>query len=120
MLTEADWKWLNKRKVCWLNFCDSCLYKSTTHHLCYTCITHHEICPTALSLGDFRDAAEFEARVAAKLALTYDGPEPCERNEEVKHCPWAKRVVEGKMTCKFCRLKHARLVVEREMDEVST
>lgn len=109
MLSEADWKWLNKRKVSWLNFCDSCLYKKTTHHLCYSFITHHEICPTALSLGDFHDAAEFEARVAAKLA---EGPEDCQE------CFWGLKGWSADNA--EARLKHARLAVEQEMDEVST
>lgn len=61
------------------------------------------------------DAAEFEARVAAKLADP-SGPEPCEHEEKHYHCPWPRSVIEGKRTCSFCRMKYARIEVEREMD----
>lgn len=119
MLSEAEKKWLEDREQVeianGLYSCAHCQLFSNTYSV-YTgyCIGEYAECPI---VPNFRDAAEFEARVAMKLALTHDGPEPCERNEEVKHCPWAKRVIEGKMTCKFCRLKHARLVVEEEMEK---
>ena len=62
---------------------------------------------------NWKDCAEFEARVAAKLAGT--GPEPCEHGK-VKHCPWPRSVIEGKRMCSFCRMKYARVEVEEEMD----
>lgn len=65
---------------------------------------------------NFFDAAEFEARVAAKLALTFGGPQPCERGE-IKHCPYESNGMRAVITCKWCRLKQARLAVEEEMEK---
>lgn len=62
-----------------------------------------------------RDAAAFEARVAAKLATV-----PllgCNSN-----CPWNKMDPQNSFGCiheyerRFCRLRNARIAVEEEMD----
>lgn len=81
-----------------------------TMFYCLTCPCDYnravslEFCPLA---SDYRDAAEFEARVAAKLA-TYEYTDPC--NGKTR-CPYA-----GKgWSCRRCNLKHARLAVEEEM-----
>ena len=65
-------------------------------------------CP--LTEHDFRDAAEFEARVAEKLArnICYncsDAPEGCPSAFEYP-----------RRTGERCRLMHARLAAEAEMD----
>ena len=64
---------------------------------------------------ELREAAEFEARVAAKLVTV-----PllgCNSN-----CPWNKMDPKNSFGCiheyerRFCRLRNARLAVEEEMD----
>ena len=63
---------------------------------------------------EWRDAAEFEARVARKLAI------PIVSNG--RPCPWGESnlcICEGEgvwLGCEGSRLKWARLAVEEEMD----
>ena len=63
---------------------------------------------------EYRDAAEFEARVAARLAelcwVMSGLPFPC------KACPARKYCMKITMPCKAVFLKYARLAVEEEMD----
>ena len=63
-----------------------------------------EYCPLA---SDFRDAAEFEARVAAKLAEN-TLPLPCGS----RRCP---HEMPFETYCRPCRIKYTRLAVEEEM-----
>ena len=86
--------------------------ESTTEAIWYyLCGTHY----FRLQAEELRDAAEFEARVAAKLATV-----PilgCNSN-----CPWNKMDPQNSFGCiheyerRFCRLRNARLAVEEEMD----
>ena len=59
---------------------------------------------------DYRDAAEFEARVGELLAQKEGTWEPCCYGQ----CLYGM-VVDAE-TCGQCRMKHARLVVEAEME----
>lgn len=91
MLTQNEKKWLEtrgKRPVpCALNESwDWCLNICSGQTL--------PLRPPCPMVPDYRDAAEFEARVAAELARL-----------NMSMCP-----------CRFCRLKYARLMVEREME----
>ena len=61
---------------------------------------------------DFEDAAEFEARVAVKLATVICSG--CEDFNEKNVCPLAIYQTTGIYEC---RMKHARLAVEAEMEE---
>ena len=61
-----------------------------------------EYCPLA---SDFRDAAEFEARVNVILA---NGVESCEHCPAIGWCDFP--------ACEESRIKYARLVVEEEME----
>lgn len=87
-------------------------YAMTQRQCCY-CDLHRsrsrEYCPL---VSDFRDAAEFEARVAAKLTGLNAAELPCYPNFlclfSAKHLG---------MGCKDCFLKHARLAVEAEMEK---
>lgn len=89
MLTQSEKRWLKKRKewsVC--SYCSNipqtmCLYGERPHFC-------------ALLDVDYKDAAEFEGRVAAKLA-------------DIEYLPVAD-------TRPWVRLMYARLAVEEEMD----
>ena len=66
-------------------------------------------CPIVPSIELLQEAAEFESRVAEKLAKhTHDKPLVCETNWDCPYWPQKK--------CAWCYLKAARLEVEEEMD----
>lgn len=109
MLTEHEKQWLEERKQYIQRF-----YSETFCKYCYyfkeipkgwACDA--DICPTDRRDHDYEDAAEFEARVAAKLAKECSAWWPC---GEVDEC------ISGQ-PCRECHLKHARLVVEEEMEK---
>ena len=111
MLTEAEKKWLEKRKPPtvkpWCttaddNFCSHCKQYDID---CVPWFRNTGDCPTHRG-GDFRDAAEFEARVAKRLLLLM----PC---AGVGECVEPATT----LTCDACHLKHARLAVEAEMEK---
>lgn len=93
MLTEAEKKWLEKRKpptkqpyktTADDNFCRYCA-RYNTH--CTPWFRDVAYCPTDQG-GDFKDAAEFESRMVAKLAFFEDGCTPCSKT---KRCPFVSR-----------------------------
>ena len=65
----------------------------------------------------YKDAAEFEARVAKKLARRGPFFLHCD-----SRCPWYKQDTKDTYSCiheyafGFCRLREARIAVEEEMD----
>ena len=65
-------------------------------------------------LQDWKDAAEFEARVAARLALGCESQTPCHGSWRAnwKRCNLRKDYWD----CADCFLKVARLAVEEKMD----
>lgn len=106
MLDDKTLEWLEEREwakgVLGNYSCMKCQYRVPDDLLCI-----FRRCPKENE--NFRDAAEFEARVAAKLA-NYDYTDPCLGK---RHCPYA-----GKgWTCRRCNLKQARLAVEAEMEQ---
>lgn len=118
MLTEADKKWLHRRK------------KLDDHTFCWHCPTGkkgfpctdwlYHLCPTQCSNQDFEDAAEFEARVAAKLAqgVSY-GELPCGADPDCPDKGMDKYNTKETPTlgCRMCVLRAARLEVETKMEE---
>ena len=129
MLTEAEKKWLEERKpptkqpyktTADDNFCRYCA-RYNTH--CTPWFRDVAYCPTDKG-GDFTDAAEFEARVAALLSVSENRLTPCltdlnpETRGECKQWRFYWRnsyaVYWG---CAACRLKYARLAVEQEMEK---
>lgn len=68
-------------------------------------------------LAEFRDAAEFEALVAKKLARHGPFFLHCD-----SRCPWYKQDTKDTYSCiheysfGFCRLRDARIEVEEEME----
>ena len=98
MLTEQERKWLKQRDR---NLFSFGLYLAFTPGM-------------SPALIDYRDAAEFEARVAEKLTLK----EPCPLPEHADHddCPYFIEDEESAFSCRWCSLKRARIAVEEEMD----
>lgn len=97
MLTEKEKRWLEGRKRRKAPCGDE------THH-CVGCMVKYGCSLTP----DWIDAAEFEARVAARLAGAWAiGEDMCFNN----HCQ-----LFDKDRCTACYLKNARIAVEEEMD----
>ena len=98
MLTEQERKWLKQRDR---NLFSFGLYLAFTSGM-------------SPALIDYRDAAEFEARVAEKLTLK----EPCPLPEhaDLDDCPYFIEDEESAFSCRWCSLKRARIAVEEEMD----
>lgn len=98
MLTEKEKRWLEFRKHRKAPCGDE------THH-CVGCMVKYGCSLTP----DWIDAAEFEARVAARLAGAWAiGEDMCFNN----HCQ-----LFDKDRCTACYLKNARIAVEKEMDQ---
>lgn len=111
MLTEAEKKWLGNRE-----FANAVNYGAYSCPSCWWLNKELEECILRRCLRfdpDYQDAAEFEARVAAKLAtMTCDRFCPAALNNRVCRRAWADR-----RPMYECRLKRARLAVEAEMEE---
>lgn len=99
MLTEQERKWLKQRDR---NLFSFGLYLAFTPGM-------------SPALIDYRDAAEFEARVAEKLTLKEPCPLP--ENADLDDCPYFTEDDGSVFSCRWCRLKRARIAVEEEMDQ---
>lgn len=117
MLTEAEIEWLERRK----NLCLRC-YRSTfcragkRHSLNADTCRFWEINVSFGALKEnFRDAAEFEARVAEKLsALVNDAPPP----DLWPQCISCNAFKNDELdACMACVMKEARIAVEAEIDD---
>lgn len=110
MLTANERKWLNSRKADLISpgayFCGQCETQ---------CFTLEKPCPLQITGKNWRDAAEFEQRVAAKLAdptwTVCRYGDSCIEYGGDKEDAWI-------WLCEVCRIKYARLQVEEEMDDV--
>lgn len=111
MLTEQEKKWLEGRKKR-TQHCDTCPNRVGYYELCSSCRSRSlyglSLCP------DYRDAAEFAERVAAKLTL--EEPCPLPENADLDDCPYFTEDDGSAFSCRWCRLKRARIAVEEEMD----
>ena len=113
MLTEKERKWLERRKKNEKEYgsvyCPYCEQFNPEWDLYLGYCNNSIDCP--LTEHDFQDAAEFEARVAEKLArnICYN----C--SDEPEGCPSAFEY--PRRTGERCRLMHARIAVEGEMGE---
>ena len=117
MLTEAEKNWLKERSgtLVYHKFCLHCTYVKRRWFDGQTpCMLADigRICPVFYQ-EDIQDAAEFEARVAMYLAKS-----PC------LTCPSTiygncetRKTAKGREVIEACRLKHARLAVEQEMEK---
>jgi len=117
MLTEQEKRWLEFRK----NVCFRCKKRRQTCSLqlredCRK--AGYAIRDLAMVIPpDYADAAEFEARVAEKLTLKEPCPLP--ENADLDDCPYSYFIEdeESAFSCRWCRLKRARITVEEEMDQ---
>lgn len=109
MLTDKERKWLENRN-------DVCFRCSKNKRTCSQALRKIclDICfpikdRTLMKEQDYCDAAEFEARVAERLAGAWAiGEDMCFNN----HCQ-----LFDKDRCTACYLKNARIAVEQEMDQ---
>lgn len=117
MLTDKERKWLENRN-------DVCFRCSKNKRTCSQAL--RKICldilfpikdRTLMKEQDYCDAAEFEARVAEKLTLKEPCPLP--ENADLDDCPYSYFIEdeESAFSCRWCRLKRARIAVEEEMKE---
>ena len=100
MLTDSEKQWIEQREA--------------MQFLTGTYIADFEEYPLWNPGKDWQEAAEFEARVAAKLALGCESQTPCNGcwRANWKFCNLRK----GFWDCADCFLKAARLAVEEKMD----
>ena len=117
MLTEADKKWLEERKD----------KRGYNFYYCRLCNKIPSIVTGGLCAGpcpmypggfEYEDAAEFEARVVAKLArgVTY-GELPCGADPDCpdKNMDKYNTKETPLLGCQMCVLRAARLAVETEL-----
>lgn len=114
MLTEHERKWLEHRD-------DVCFRCSKNKRTCSPEL--RKICRdigftikdrTLMKEPDYCDAAEFAERVAEKLTL--EEPCPLPENVDLDECPYFTEDDGSAFSCRWCRLKRARIAVEEEMD----
>lgn len=117
MLDAKTLEWLERRK----NICTRCYKRSFCrtggrHNFNTTkCQFWEPLVPGSLFRNlseDFRDAAEFEARVSKYLARGDMEDVPCAHGMKI-FCP--RPPFAGKLCGDWCRLRESRLAVEREM-----
>ena len=109
MLTEQERKWLTVRKKACAR-CGKVPFRCSQdqRNACYRA-GFPLWDKTTVTFESYRDAAEFEARVAARLAGAWAiGEDMCFNN----HCQ-----LFDKDRCTACYLKNARIVVEEKMEE---
>lgn len=117
MLAETDMKWLHRRKnVKDGTFCLHCL-GGKNGFPCPDWIRY--FCPTDGG-QDYKDAAEFEARVSKKLAqgVSY-GELPCGAEPDCpdKHMDKYNTKETPLLGCQMCVLRAARFEIEAKMEE---
>lgn len=107
-LTDSEKVWLIDREwtleVMGSYSCGPCQYRDKDDLLCI-----FRKCPKFEP--NYKDAAEFESRVAARLTGLKAEELPCYPNFL---CPYSAKLIGS---CKACYLKHARLAVEQEMEK---
>lgn len=111
MLTNEERKWLQERGDSPLFQCEKyCEYhvgKDSYFECTYSPALSQEWCKNDAGNQDWKDAAEFEARVAAYIAFW----------SQIMSCPTrAGCKAQSILECVACWLKHARIVVEKEME----
>ena len=107
MLTKQEKKWLEERKKR-TQHCDTCPNRVGYYELCSSCRSRSlyglSLCP------DYRDAAEFEARVSRYIAENASELDFSSNNLQFLDGFKAKSLA-------WYILREARIAVEEEMDE---
>ena len=113
MLTEAEKKWLGNRE-----FANAVDYGAYSCPSCWWLNKELEECILRRCLRfdpDYQDAAEFEARVAAKLSRMDWEDVPCAHGMSL-FCP---KKGGPHINCgAWCLMREARLAVEAEMEQL--
>lgn len=115
MLDANTMQWLERRKIGMCCRCENyadCQWipQPRGHFQTAQCWRFKSSDGYCIDKNDYMDAAEFEARVAVKLATVICAG--CEDFNKKNVCPLAIYQARGIYEC---RMKHARLAVEREM-----
>lgn len=119
MLTEQEKMWLKKRKGFRCRTCqDHAPLYSGGKLIKLGCRTDFEKgCPfyrPLYGLDNYRDAAEFEARVVVKLTMQERCPLP--KGARLDDCPYFNEDNVSSFSCSWCAVKRARIAVEEEME----
>ncbi len=122
MLTDAELKWLEERQNICLR-CRDLKYCRTgkkhgynTRNCRFWKITVLGPFSLAYPNDNYKDAAEFEARVAAKLAIARM---EVNWDDDFSCCPpetGERECSKKRLDCQWCWLKNARLAVESDME----
>jgi hypothetical protein len=122
MLTESEKRWLGRREQWLFHSCQWCEHLNVNKEGIRTpCSIYLYGCPRVDMDGNDDDIA-FEARVAAKLAITGDYWDfedmPCRGEHQFmwRNCKLRK----NHWDCADCYIKAARLQVEEEMNGYNT
>lgn len=136
MLTEKEKEWLERRKVYFKYYCRHCQFfkpYDAPHVIPGYCQGYSWCCPVNAKdfLSSMQDAAEFEARVAEKLAID----RATGKHLRPKGCSWYETAKDGQRIRQTacpphhdidkcagfatCSLYHARLAAEAEMDNTA-
>ena len=119
MLTDSELAWVKDRKeVPMTCFCNHCQYFGT---FCGKADFISAKCPTSMRLEDVLEAAEFEARVAARIAKAfkdYVKSRNCVDFDLMTKCPGWEICAPKRPhpPCDFAILKGVRIAVEEEID----
>lgn len=115
MLTQSEREWLawkyriRRDKDLAGAWCQNCPHLGRNAAGCYG----DPYCPL---FPDMQDALEFEGRVAEKLAINDTSYLPCHQKGHENQCPYDNYCPTDKKKTAWCKMKHARLQVEEEMD----
>lgn len=105
MLTEREKKWCKKRQ------------KTNKAPIEEPWVLAPEFMLMAFrEMHEAREAAEFSERVAVKLAINDTTYLPCHQKGHENQCPYNNYCPTDKKKTAWCKMKHARLQVEEEMD----
>ena len=134
MLDAKTLKWLEDRERTELTHglysCAHCWHCTTELDLYHGyCTASEDYC---LIVPDFRDAAEFEARLNKRLVEGEEIDKPCSHLPKPLACPYPKKLLEPRedisphcpytkkwnTPCEWCSLKELRLLVEEEMEQL--
>ncbi len=117
MLTESEQQWIAwKRHIksiehgagAWCQY-QNCPHFGKNAAGCYG----DQYCPL---FPDLVDALDFEGRVAEKLAINDTSYLPCHQKGHENQCPYDNYCPTDKKKTAWCKMKHARLQVEEEMN----
>lgn len=133
-LTESEKKWLKERELDCLEyggyFCSHCEH-FTGEYDPWTGYCDVAVAQCPIESPDWKDCAEFEARLNKRLIEGEEIDKPCSHFPKPMGCPYPKKLLEPgedisphcpftkkwNTPCEWCDLKELRLLVEEEMEK---